>query len=83
MNRAQIAEELRSFLTREFPNEEIELTEETNLLEDWLVDSLALTQVVVFAEERFGVQLTGADFNAANFQDIAAISRLIGSRLDA
>ena len=57
MNREQIVAEIKTFLETEFPNDGVTLTETTDLLEEWLSDSLALTEIVVFAAAITGVML--------------------------
>ena len=81
MDRAEIAVQLKTFLETEFPKPGVELTDSTNLLEDWFIDSLNIVETVLFIEQSFGANLARADINGANFKDIAALSGLIAERL--
>lgn len=81
MNSEDIATRIRNFLTEEFPNEAVELVDDTNLLEDWFVDSLGITEILLFLESSFDIRLTRADVNGENFKDIRSISVLVSRRL--
>ena len=43
MDASEISERIQCFLEREFPNEGVALALDTNLLEDWFIDSLGIT----------------------------------------
>jgi acyl carrier protein len=47
---------------------------------DGVLDSIGLTELVSFIEERFGVRIEDGDLTADNFRSIAAIERLIDAR---
>lgn len=47
------------------------------LLEEGILDSLALQQLVVFLEDDFGVQLGDEHFLPENFASIRSIARLM------
>jgi acyl carrier protein len=81
VNSEDIATRIRNFLTEEFPNEAVELVDDTNLLEDWFVDSLGITEILLFLESSFDIRLTRADVNGENFKDIRSISVLVSRRL--
>lgn len=80
-DRDRIADRLKTFLETDFPNDGVELTPTTDLLEEWFVDSLGITETVLFLEESFGVEVTRADINGANFKDIASLSTFVADRL--
>jgi acyl carrier protein len=71
---------LKSFLEREFPSQERELTERTNLLEEWFVDSFGLIETVMFLETEFGLSVSRADINGENFKDIESLTRFVEQR---
>ena len=81
IDRAEIAARLKTFLEEDFPNDGVELTPTTDLLEEWFVDSLGITETVLFLEESFGVEITRADINGANFRDISTLSEFVAGRL--
>jgi acyl carrier protein len=80
VERAEIVSELRGWLEREFPNEEVELRENTHLLDEWFVDSLGIVEAVLFLEERFGVTLARADINAENFATLGHLADFVLAR---
>ena len=82
MDRAEIAAQIKTFLEEEFPNQGVELTTSTDLLDEWFVDSLGITETVVFLEAKFGIELTRADINGTHFKDIDALAQLVSKRLN-
>ncbi len=82
MNRATISAQLEDFFRREFPNPGVELTASTDLLQNWLVDSLGIVNTTLFLESRFGVDVTRADIRAENFQSIDRLTDFVAGKLD-
>lgn len=81
MQRNEVASGLRAFLEREFPNQGVDLSDNTDLLQDWFVDSLGIVQTVMFIESEFEVSITRADINGENFKSIATMADFITRRL--
>jgi acyl carrier protein len=82
MNRSEIVDSLQNFLLTEFPNQGVDLTESTNLLGEWFVDSLGIIETVLFLEKSFGIDIKRADINGDNFRDLATLSEFVVRRLD-
>ncbi|MEE2665085.1 MAG: acyl carrier protein [Myxococcota bacterium] len=80
MDASEISERIQCFLEREFPNEGVALALDTNLLEDWFIDSLGITETVLFLESSFGIRLSRADISGENFKDIESLSALVARR---
>ncbi len=80
MTKNEIIRDLKIFLEDEFPNQAVELTESTNLLEEWFVDSLGIIEMVMFLESRFGVEVSRAEINGVNFENLKSLSGYILSR---
>ncbi len=76
-----IIRDLMGFMKTEFPDTGIELTPSTDLLSDWLIDSLGIISTTLFLEEHFGVNVTRADIKAENYQTIENLSNFICKRL--
>ena len=81
MEKLEILGSLKSFIEAEFPNQGFVLQESTNLLEDWFVDSLGIMETVLFMETEFGIDVTRADINPANFQTLVALTDFVMGRL--
>jgi acyl carrier protein len=81
MDKKQIIAQLKTFFEREFPNPGTELTETTNLLEEWFVDSLAIVNTTLFLEKNFGIEISRADINGTNFENISSLGELVAKRL--
>ena len=81
MNRNEIVENLKSFLQQEFPNQGVDLTESTDLLGEWFVDSLGIIETVLYLEKNFGVDVKRADINGDNFRNLANLSDFVFERL--
>jgi methoxymalonate biosynthesis acyl carrier protein len=83
MTHEEIAEKIKAFIETEFPNPGMALAIDTNLLEDWFVDSLGIVQAVMFVEESFGVHVSRADINGTNFHSVETLTEFVASRLAA
>ena len=82
MNNSEIATRLLRYLQEEFPNQGVVLSETTNLLDEWFIDSLGIIETVLFLEKTFGVDIRRADINGDNFRDVAALSGFVATRLN-
>ena len=83
MTRAEIANQLKAYLETLGYDQHAELTESTDLLEEWFVDSIGIVDTVLFMETQFGIDIKRADINRANFQTIATLTEFVEARLDA
>jgi acyl carrier protein len=71
---------LENFLPGEDPRN---LTDETELKESGILDSLSTLKLVSFLEERFGVEFEANDLEAGNLSSLANIERLVQSKMAA
>jgi len=81
METSEIAAHIKTFLENKFPYDDIELTDSTNLLDDWFVDSLGIVETAQFIETKFDIRLVRADINGSNFRDISSLSSMVADRL--
>ena len=81
MQRTDIKSQLKSFFEEEFPNPGASLTDDTNLLDDWFVDSFGIVNTTLFLEEKFGVEISRADINAITFRSIETLSQYVANQL--
>jgi acyl carrier protein len=70
---------VRAFILENFlPGEDARnLTDETELKESGILDSLSTLKLVSFLEERFKVEFEADDLEAGNLSSIASIERLV------
>lgn len=68
---------LENFLPGEDPKN---LTDETELKESGILDSLATLKLVTFLEERFKIELEAGDLDAGNLSTVDSIAGLIESK---
>ena len=80
MNQPGIAIELTDYLNRD-PRIEGSIEPDTELVESARIDSLAILDLVVFVEERFGVALTADDLTPRNLASVSALAALVAARL--
>lgn len=75
--------EIRSFLIDNFlfGDESYPLTDDMSLIENDLIDSTGILELVAFLEQRFAVTVADSDIVPANLDSIARISAFVGSRL--
>jgi len=77
-----IRQQVRQFILENFlPGEDPKnLTDETELKESGILDSLSTLKLVTYLEQTFGVELEAADLGAANLSTITNIERLVNSK---
>ncbi len=80
MQKSEIAARIKRFLEEEFPNDAVDLNDQADLLEEWFIDSLGITETVLFLESSFGIDLSRADINGTNFKNIESLSELVARR---
>jgi acyl carrier protein len=69
---------LDNFLPGEDPNN---LTDESELRESGILDSLSTLKLVSFLEERFMVEFEAADLEPGNLSSLLSIERLVKSKM--
>jgi acyl carrier protein len=78
----QIKQELRQFVIDNFlygrPGE---LRDEDSFLENGIIDSTGVLELIAFLEERFGLELEETDLTPENLDSINKVTRLVESRL--
>jgi acyl carrier protein len=82
---SSMREIVRSFILENFlPGEDPKnLTDDTELKESGILDSMSTLKLVTFLEERFGVEFEADDLEAGNLASIENIERLVQSKLAA
>lgn len=81
LDQAQIAERIRAHLVSTHPVAAADLGLDTSLLEDILVDSLAIVSTVAFLEATFGIRVRRADINARVFGSLRMLSEFVTAQL--
>lgn len=78
----EIAETVREFILKEFlPGEDPEeLANDTPLIADGILDSLATLKLVDFLEERFGISVAPHEADEDNLGSIDEIVRFVESK---
>jgi acyl carrier protein len=56
---------------------EIELTDNTKLIDENVLDSLGILLLTSFLQERFGIQIEADEVTLENFETVRALSRLV------
>ena len=78
MTEAEIRLRLREFIVREIMRSpDYQLTDDEPLISGGLIDSFALAQVAVFAEEQFGVRVPDAELTVENLDTISQMAKRI------
>lgn len=70
---------IRRFIIREimFEEDESVLSFDDSLLEDGIIDSAKIIDLVLFLEREFGVSIDLSDLVPENFQSVRAVSSLL------
>ncbi|MFV2001272.1 MAG: acyl carrier protein [Acidimicrobiia bacterium] len=73
---------ISEYIRSEFVQEGMDADVETaNLLEEEIIDSLGIFTLVSFIEDRFGVTVDPEEVNLDNFETVAAVTRLVESKM--
>ena len=56
------------------------IAEDDDLLVGGIIDSLGVTQLLVFLEERFGITVAEEELTPANFRTLAAIEAFVACK---
>jgi len=72
---------LNEYIANEFLRDDPRaLSNNENLIEEGIVDSLAMLMLIKFIEGQFSVMIEPEDVSLENFESVEAISRLIHQR---
>ncbi len=77
-------EKIRKFITTNFyvPNGRT-LTDETSLLEEGVIDSTGVLEVLAFIEREFGIKAADEEILPENFDGIGRIARFVEQKIAA
>jgi acyl carrier protein len=80
---SDIREVVRSFVLENFlPGEDPKnLTDDTELKESGILDSMSTLKLVSFLENRFGVEFEADDLDGRNLASLTSIEQLVQSKL--
>ena len=78
---AEIAKKRYEYYLASYPHMGQDLNYDTDLMNNWFVDSLGIVQTVQFLEETFPISITRADVNAANFYSIKTLAAFVMKKL--
>lgn len=74
-----MADPLTEYIRDHAPHLASGVTDETPLLEQGLLDSLALMRLIAFLERRYGLELPEEEITPENFGTLASIRALIAT----
>ena len=75
-----IKKQIHTFLNDEFPNDAVELSDETDLLSEWFVDSLGIINMIMFLETEFNMSVSRPEINGDNFKSISTIANYVKNK---
>ncbi len=77
-----IESEIRAFVTESFMygDASAAIGRDDSLIENGLVDSTGVLELVAFVEERFGIEVADADIVPANFDSLARIGAFVAAK---
>ena len=79
MNQDIIAERIRKFLVQQFPATK-NVGNNESLLNNGLIDSLGILEVVAFIEKEFGIPVSDEDLLPENFGSVRSLSNFVGQK---
>jgi acyl carrier protein len=79
---ADIKASIKDYILEEFvPDGDVDVDDNTNLLEEEVVDSLGIFTLVSFIESKFNVSIDAEEVNLDNFETLQSITKLVESKL--
>jgi acyl carrier protein len=75
-----VREEIKSRIVTEFMDGQGDLSDETRLVEEEIIDSLGIFLLLGFIKERFGVDVEPEDVTMDNFATVSAITNLVEAK---
>ncbi len=73
---------VRKFILQKFPlARRRNITDDDNLLETGVIDSLGVLEIVTFLHEEFSIEAQDDDLTPENFQSINAVATFVGQRI--
>jgi acyl carrier protein len=75
-------ERIRKFVVEELGHDRpaSDLADETSLIDNGVIDSLAIVKVVLFIEREFGIKVRDEDVLPASFDSIASIASFVEAK---
>ncbi len=75
-------ERIRKFVVEELGHDRPapDLADETSLIDNGVIDSLAIVKVVLFIEREFGIKVRDEDVLPASFESIASIASFVEAK---
>jgi acyl carrier protein len=77
----EVAVRVRAFITDELLFEDIEVADDTPLLDD-LIDSAGLMELVTFLEQEFELSIDPTEIDQPNFETVGAIAAWVEGLLE-
>lgn len=79
-----LVELVRKFIVQKFPlARRRNITDDDNLLETGVIDSLGVLEIVTFLREEFSLEVEDDELTPENFQSITSIAGFVGQRIRA
>ena len=81
MEPTEVKKKIYQFLEDNYSYQASEITDTTDLLDGYVIDSLGIIQIVMFLETIFGCEFNANDVNADNFKNINTLSEFVEGQL--
>lgn len=82
MNKGMIAEEIEEFIKAHFSiGDDEDFTRDVNLFDYGFIDSLEATEIIVFLEERFSIEITQKDIILYPMNTINEIAEVVQGKV--
>ena len=82
MTENDVTQGILAFIRSEIAYPGIEVTEETDLFEDGVLDSLALLKLVLHLETTYAITFDPEDLSASAFAHVPALSTMVLNRIE-
>ena len=82
MSPDEIRAKLRAFVTKNFYMADPDaFTDQTSFLDQGIIDSTGVLELILFLEQRFGVRVADAEATPRNLDSVARIAAFVATKL--
>lgn len=81
MTKLEVSHELLKFIQKNLVDDSLVLTPETPLQEQAGIDSMAMVEIILFIERKFGVAFSDEELNPEIFQTVEVLAKAVEKHL--
>ncbi|GAB4167745.1 MAG: acyl carrier protein [Calditrichia bacterium] len=81
MSSIEVKSEIKEFMKNNFMNYSLEVSDETSLLENGIIDSTSILELISFVEEKFNLEVSDEEIIPENFDSVENLTLFVKKKL--